>query len=102
MRISDWSSDVCSSDLKAEDAEATSQDGVQHDAGRISRTLGTAARLSDGSPQLRQAAEPAGQADRPRNPLAARPERLIPQGGRGSSEERRAGKVCASTGSSRW
>src|SRR3546814_1256180 len=41
MRISDWSSDVCSSDLTLSD-----------DSGRLSSEMESSRRLSDGRPQL--------------------------------------------------
>src|SRR3546814_18138322 len=76
MRISDWSSDVCSSDLEAE--------SIQFDAGAI-RQLAKAAdgSLRDGLSLLDQALAYTGAAA-------------------GRSEERRVGKECVSTCRSRW
>src|SRR3546814_18051194 len=91
MRISDWSSDVCSSDLS-------------QPAG-LSRPRGRAADLVAGLPHaLRLAAARGGGESRRRRHcghlgrLAALPCRAL----RGRSEERRVGKECVSTCRSRW
>src|SRR3546814_13843354 len=86
MRISDWSSDVCSSDLESG--------------------------LRDGSPVVRDVVElhqPGAGADRTvHQERELRQRRLCPaqasrRKGRGaSSEERRVGKECVSTCRSRW
>src|SRR3546814_1084768 len=88
MRISDWSSDVCSSDLL--DAGVRQQGGEPGQAHDI-----VAAQQFDhrSTPVL--------------GPSAPRPSRLpaMPAGltGKtGRSEERRVGKECVSTCSSRW
>src|SRR3546814_4023933 len=67
MRISDWSSDVCSSDLP--------------------RDL-----VADAARRLDPALVPA-----PDQPLAPLPADEIVERGRGRSEERRVGKECVST-----
>src|SRR3546814_4536822 len=75
MRISDWSSDVCSSDLPHGDQGVGS---------------------TSGSPSRRPGTLPA-----PSNPSAAR--RMVSDATRrGSSEERRVGKECVSKCRSRW
>src|SRR3546814_15101439 len=74
MRISDWSSDVCSSDL---DARA----GLQ-----LQRTQGQLQRI-----------RPIAYADRPTSAAG-----LGPGGLESRSEERRVGKECVSTCRSRW
>src|SRR3546814_12192956 len=45
MRISDWRSDVCSSDLASDDT-------LSDDSGRLSSEMESSRRLSDGRPQL--------------------------------------------------
>src|SRR3546814_6342278 len=82
MRISDWSSDVCSSDL------------------RRGHRLPPDARI----PRRRQPAPDRLEGDRTRAQadLARVPGREEPAADRGSSEERRVGKECVSTCRSRW
>src|SRR3546814_11741350 len=110
MRISDWSSDVCSSDLAGRPASAA---GGQPGEGRRARAArrrrhgaeaagdraaggrqgqrcpGQAARQVVGAAEV--AAQPGGRSHRPPQD---------PGGGR--SEERRVGKECVSTCRSRW
>src|SRR3546814_2542588 len=85
MRISDWSSDVCSSDLEA-----------RHPAGRAGapcrRGDGRGVRLGLGRDHLQ------GKAARSRRDLL--PD--LRGGARARSEERRVGKECVSTCRSRW
>src|SRR3546814_5012531 len=84
MRISDWSSDVCSSDLLALDLL-----GIGHLLNRMPSTLsgGEAQRVAIGrallsAPRFLLMDEPLASVDR--------------------SEERRVGKECVSTCRSRW
>ena len=49
---------------EAEDAEASSEVHLQHDARRVPCEVGSAERLPDGRPELRQAAVGSGEADR--------------------------------------
>src|SRR3546814_13464382 len=100
MRISDWSSDVCSSDLAgtlarragaAHRPRATAVDRRLHRrGGRVWRGSGgrTAGGVGGGGPRR----PPAG-----RGGLRLRVPRR-----RRRSEERRGGKECVSTGRSRW
>src|SRR3546814_16914907 len=99
MRISDWSSDVCSSDLQMRDRAIDDQ--PCRDAfllqlpGRQPRTLQPRPRLgvvdlSDIAQRMRTANDAECRA------VATRRERT------GSSEERRVGKECVSTCGSRW
>src|SRR3546814_1129203 len=74
MRISDWSSDVCSSDLLVDDR-------LTHRAGQLA--------ILDQQPVRDDRVEPDRFAHRPR------------EGGE-RSEERRVGKECVSTCRSRW
>src|SRR3546814_13362294 len=104
MRISDWSSDVCSSDLRAMRDDGQAFDYVIVGGGSAGCVL--ADRLSaDG--RHRVCLLEAGPRDR--NPLIRMPTGLIPLV-RGwacnwkywRSEERRVGKECVSTCRSRW
>src|SRR3546814_10007924 len=81
MRISDWSSDVCSSDLILPSCHPTS--------------FGLARRCRDLSASSRQATPGQG---RPHSPPSSSADRYV--GTR--SEERRVGKECVSTCRSRW
>src|SRR3546814_18326310 len=92
MRISDWSSDVCSSDLPAMHAELARHDPdtaarlAPNDSQRLQRAI-EIWRLSGRcmSDWLRDASEP-----------------LLPDYQHQRSEERRVGKECVSTCRSRW
>src|SRR3546814_1772412 len=91
MRISDWSSDVCSSDLQAQprhaesDRDQTDQDRPQ-DSKPDSFGEGPQARLEMHS----------------RPPITRIPRRPRSRPARRRSEERRVGKECVSTCRSRW
>src|SRR3546814_1011583 len=93
MRISDWSSDVCSSDLVVESLRFNLEDGTlgimrEHESWK---TNGTATiRVTMPAPQ-ELAMAGSGRIETPA--MANRAER---------SEERRVGKECVSTCSSRW
>src|SRR3546814_20557596 len=102
MRISDWSSDVCSSDLRdlARERQRTEQQRHRQDAidaveqpamprNELARILDPRAALH---PALREVAELREQAH----------EQADPQGHAGRSEERRVGKEWFSTCRSRW
>src|SRR3546814_4537857 len=82
MRISDWSSDVCSSDL-GDFVAADGRYGVGSDSNI----------LIDAAEELRLLEYGQRLARRGRNLLAR---------GEGRSEERRVGKECVSTCRSRW
>src|SRR3546814_11682302 len=98
MRISDWSSDVCSSDLL--DAEVAD----------------LVARLDEGAPDIMRADDPQFErnvrflrvADRRRNARIGNGDhqigvdRAFDRELRARSEERRVGKECVSTCRSRW
>src|SRR3546814_17220670 len=94
MRISDWSSDVCSSDLRRDAVRVPPTPGSQVPA--FGHTTGAQARTRPGSylahPVL--AAPPVARG-RQAHAYPAR-------GGRDRSEERRVGKECVSTCRSRW
>src|SRR3546814_11837796 len=98
MRISDWSSDVCSSDL--EEWETEIAEGAADDVARLSATeshpewIVRALRQSlvaNGRPAAELEELLAADNLAPRVTLVAR-----------RSEERRGGKECVSTGSTRW
>src|SRR3546814_14283955 len=93
MRISDWSSDVCSSDLRE----------VAVARGQILADRGVA--LAGGDPLADQAAQVAGEIGLglgDRLVLADGAAEFLEQALRPRSEERRVGKECVSTGRSRW
>src|SRR3546814_19602243 len=116
MRISDWSSDVCSSDLGAEHGDL----GLRGAAGGLRLLALPLPRRQ--APVLLAADQPHGAAGGLRAAvlpalLRLRPDRHAYRGGagalpvkraaggvdsRGSSEERRVGKELVSTFSSRW
>src|SRR3546814_17584251 len=95
MRISDWSSDVCSSDLIAQSEGAfggTMATTWMHcgpmmvDTEKMSKSLGNFRTIRE---TLAQGHPPADEAEYAVNP-------------RERSEERRVGKECGSTCRSRW
>src|SRR3546814_4199199 len=87
MRISDWSSDVCSSDL---DGDASRDGEVRRWHDRLDSVRAERLVLSNGADHDEP---PAGGSGGPRSPADRRPTR---------SEERRVGKECVSTCRSRW
>src|SRR3546814_3741907 len=89
MRISDWSSDVCSSDLKAAQAGFTMKTGVECEFFLLS---------PDGS-AISDAADTAAKPCYDQTALMRRYD-VISEICR--SEERRVGKECVSTCRSRW
>src|SRR3546814_980360 len=86
MRISDWSSDVCSSDLVA--ARARPVDHRRGEAGQLAVAVGLAQLVAD---RILVAGLPLGGA------VAQHQMREVER-----SEERRVGKECVSTCRSRW
>src|SRR3546814_17795361 len=99
MRISDWSSDVCSSDLKATKTEKVSSQKLSAEKdkaletaiGSIERSFGKGAiMLLDDRGAMNVEAISTGS-------LA-----IDMASGVGRSEERRVGKECVSTCRSRW
>src|SRR3546814_18083293 len=91
MRISDWSSDVCSSDLKL-GAEARNEGTVTSVSDGIVRIYGLADVMQGETIQL-----PASESGADTYALALNLERDSVR-----SEERRVGKECVSTCRSRW
>src|SRR3546814_11947114 len=87
MRISDWSSDVCSSDLKAA-AEAKAAEEARLAAEAKAAEEARLAAEAQAAEEARLAAEA----------KAAEEARLAAE----RSEERRVGKECVSTCRSRW
>src|SRR3546814_15590587 len=101
MRISDWSSDVCSSDLAGIHLPTSRPDAT---AGKTSapRTIAVAFRdLLD--PPPRHGKQDLLPLELHHGELAERPQRQRLQQFQGPrSEERRVGKECSSTCRSRW
>src|SRR3546814_17818267 len=93
MRISDWSSDVCSSDLTAATAESTPPESPQ-----ITRPLPTCARIS-----AILVARNSAIVQSPVSPQTWRAKLAMRRAPSGvwSSDERRVGKECVSTCRSR-
>src|SRR3546814_4892343 len=94
MRISDWSSDVCSSDLVAPERDAALAP-VEEIVG-----FGQAGLITDAVEAVVIHVEAIGPADHQRRIHEFRIERLGIVGPR--SEESRVGKECVSTCRSRW
>src|SRR3546814_12281005 len=104
MRISDWSSDVCSSDLQAE------RDGRQAEADHPLH--GAAEQEDGGDPEQRQNIEGHGRLRGKKQsqrmvwqggaPRCFGPGRSVAYAAAGRSEERRVGKEWVSTCRSRW
>src|SRR3546814_2860015 len=94
MRISDWSSDVCSSDLLS-DGRITDPGEIEPAGGRRRPGGGPITRLQC---EVQILCRPAALADQLQR--ADEVAHLVVQEGR--SEERRVGKECGGTGRSRW
>src|SRR3546814_13749104 len=101
MRISDWSSDVCSSDLWRTASASASLSRVLPPASEVrSACINTGRSISSFT----------GTSDRPMSVPMSRPTLALSTDGGGvrggtpgtRSEERRVGKECVSTCSSRW
>src|SRR3546814_3993082 len=92
MRISDWSSDVCSSDLLAETGIRSNLNPLINDHGQAISTLETAQKL------LNEAQEQGTAAGLELKTV----QQLLKGDFSGRSEERRVGKECVSTCRSRW
>src|SRR3546814_5003449 len=90
MRISDWSSDVCSSDLRA-GADGQRRDVSRCDEGNAPRIGGSAEEGAGRFALCGQALRRGGACDSRRR-----------QRGTGGTEERRVGTECVSTCRSRW
>src|SRR3546814_17208300 len=95
MRISDWSSDVCSSDLEAEIVADAGQHGTQRLGEAQQFAVGRSGRcdilrIVDGHRRPSPVSRPVS--GRPAHGAAWPPR----------SEERRVGKECVSTCRSRW
>src|SRR3546814_10960681 len=98
MRISDWSSDVCSSDLVV--AASPSPDGTPPAPGQsLNRSARSVARSVGGTVAYSAALARTGSGSAiPSTTTAPIQMRNVS----GSSEERRVGKECVSTCSYRW
>src|SRR3546814_19862577 len=87
MRISDWSSDVCSSDLQL------SFDGQNEIGGAAHETVAREGRRRQGQAERRHDGDVQNREDQPAGRVSTDDRR---------SEERRVGKECVSTCRSRW
>src|SRR3546814_15695274 len=103
MRISDWSSDVCSSDLGCQSCEegrcekgCQSQEGRQGKEGRQGQE-GRRQEGGKGEKGEKTGREEGGQESREEGSEESRQGKEIPR-----SEERGVGKECVSTCRSRW
>src|SRR3546814_6302861 len=96
MRISDWSSDVCSSDLLINEAKL--DDSVLQDDGNPDPLFASTADM------LKKIGIEDYQLDYAVRTIArlAKTGTVAAKGGAHRSEERRVGKECGSTGRSRW
>src|SRR3546814_16579575 len=103
MRISDWSSDVCSSDLPGvlERRGNLPLKDVETGIGEGRRGLGPGPEHRDQKSQEPPVAGQ-GEQDASRDPLVAEPGVELLQPRELRSEERRVGKECVSTCRSRW
>src|SRR3546814_19113401 len=107
MRISDWSSDVCSSDLRISDDELLADPVVQTEALGLTANPGIpmpsaifgASRRNSAGLDLSDAAT-LSSLRMAMESIRADAHHAAPMIGR--SEARRVGKECVSTGSSRW
>src|SRR3546814_12855220 len=94
MRISDWSSDVCSSDLGGDAADALGADGAARGLHPLDAAVAVLQETGDLAALDDVDAEGVGGAG------IAPGDGVVPRGAR--SEERRVGKECVSTCRSRW
>src|SRR3546814_20068703 len=104
MRISDWISDVCSSDLKEARRDRVDTDAMGRPVGRQLLRHRCLRGLGGGAVRITRKAGPdilrAVDDDRPA--LSARDATARELGRAERSEERRVGKECVSTCRSRW
>src|SRR3546814_16403255 len=96
MRISDWSSDVCSSDLMSLESDLALANRLAEAAGAAIRPFFRAAF----SHEAKADASPVTEADRAAE--AAMRRLLDAEAPRDRSEGRRVGKECGSTCRTRW
>src|SRR3546814_15886973 len=96
MRISDWSSDVCSSDLRILDLYAGHWEG--HPLGPTEYVLSADEKTSIQARLRRHPTQP----PQPDRPMAVEHEYVRGGAWAYRSEERRVGKECVRTRRSRW
>src|SRR3546814_15962081 len=103
LRISDWSSDVCSSDLAPRKSRPGA--GTRRPDGRPrDDEVGAQAQEDHQAPEGRRELHRIGQSSRMDDPRSRSrdPARTAPAGAARRSEERRVGKECVNTCRSRW
>src|SRR3546814_18481485 len=100
MRISDWSSDVCSSDLDRARIEQAELVGELEVAAALRQRLGYFQPAADRIVAAERAL--AGRGRQHRDPPAIGGLEVIDQRAERRSEEGRGGKECVSTCRSRW
>src|SRR3546814_19698352 len=105
MRISDWSSDVCSSDLRFAEVKAAGQFAHDHDVETLHHFLleggGFGQRLeAQGRAQVGEEVQVLADFEQATLRLLGKVQ-IVPFGA-ARSEERRVGKECVSTCRSRW
>src|SRR3546814_15616329 len=99
MRISDWSSDVCSSDLAVRDLEQGADDVLVRDGEESPNERERTDRTHNGSnPALDEEGTDEGHREEHSREQQGRPDVVEAL----RSEERRVGKECVSTCRSRW
>src|SRR3546814_2766296 len=96
MRISDWSSDVCSSDLFGEEHRGADDGAAERESAEKIATFDHAGDTYDAAAGLQ------ARVNISRFAPAARGSRGRSRRGRARSEERRGGKECGSTSRARW
>src|SRR3546814_20808944 len=104
MRISDWSSDVCSSDLSLDQLLSPEAPGVMiiHHPCCLHPGINDCRPAVLETPPLQLLRDPFRQRRLSRQVSAVIHKRLLSDDRPARTEERRVGKACVSTGSSRW
>src|SRR3546814_12433879 len=104
MRISDWSSDVCSSDLMKVFEDTAWKNNIAEDGMGIICNTGVGGDCTEGEAATMKKVEPSAADDAIRRKVLEEIvlKRWAERCGAERSEERRVGKECVSTCRSRW